>query len=236
VAGLLVTGLVSGRAGLRDLLARLLMWRVGARWYGVALLTAPLLAAAVFSALSLRSRDFVPTIVTTDDKVSLLLLAVAAGLGGGLPEELGWTGFAIPRLRQRLGVFAAGLIVGVLWGAWHFLVNFWYSGAISGGVPLALFLAMYFSIGVAQLTAYRVLMVWVYDRTGSLLVAVLMHASLIVSTTPILIPATTGLTFLSWFLVMTAALWVVVAAVAAGPAWPWPRRSHGPPRRSPVTS
>jgi membrane protease YdiL (CAAX protease family) len=106
-----------------------------------------------------------------------------------------WTGFAIPRLKRRHGVFATGLIVGVLWGAWHFLVNFWYSGAIVAGIPLPLFLTVYFLTGVAQLTGYRVLMVWVYDRTESLLVAVFMHASLIVSTTPILLPAMTGWPF-----------------------------------------
>ena len=55
-------------------------------------------------------------------------------------------------------------------------------------------------------------MVWVYDRTDSLL-ATSMHASLIVSTTPILLPAMTGVAFLTWFLVLTVALWVVVAAV-----------------------
>ena len=55
VAGLLMTGLVSGRAGFRELLARLLKWRVGGRWYAVALLTAPLLVMAVSLALSLLS-------------------------------------------------------------------------------------------------------------------------------------------------------------------------------------
>jgi membrane protease YdiL (CAAX protease family) len=199
---------------------------VGARWYAVALLTMPLLATAVFFALSRLSPDFLPPIVTTDDKASLLLLAIAAGLGGGFLEELGWTGFAIPRLKRHHSVFATGLIAGVLWGAWHFLVNFWYSGASSGGLPLALFLTLYFLTGVAQLTAYRVLMVWVYDRTESLLAAVLMHASLIVSTTPILIPAMTGVAFLTWFLVLTAALWVVVAAVAVA--------NHGHLSRQPL--
>jgi membrane protease YdiL (CAAX protease family) len=128
-------------------------------------------------------------------------------------EEIGWTGFAIPRLKRHRGVFATGLIAGVLWGAWHFLVNFWYSGANSGQLSLVLFLTLYFLTGVAQLTAYRVLMVWVYDRTESLLVAVLMHASLIVSTTPILLPAMIGVAFLTWFVVLTVALWAVVVAV-----------------------
>ncbi len=129
-------------------------------------------------------------------------------------EELGWTGFAIPRLKQCHGVFATGLIAGGLWGSWHFLVSFWYSGVNSGELTLSLFLTLYFLTGVAQLTAYRLQMVWVYDRTESLLVTVLMHASLIVSTTPILLPAMTGVAFLTWFLVLTVALWVVVAAVA----------------------
>lgn len=212
VSGLLLTGLVSGRAGLRHLLARLLRWRVAARWYAVALLTAPLLSTGVFLALSHHFSDF--PIITTNNRVPLLLTAIATGLTGGFLEEVGWTGFATPRLRLDHRVFATGLIAGVLWGGWHFLVNFWYSGANSGGLSLALFLTLYFFTGVAQLTAYRVLMVWVYDRTESLLVAVLMHASLIVSTTPMLVPAVTGVAFLTWFVVLTVALWVVVAAVA----------------------
>ena len=212
VAGLLLTGLVSQRAGLRDLFARLCRWRVGARWYAVALLTSPVLTMTVFFALSWRFSDF--PIVTTDHRTSMLLQAIAVGLGGGFLEELGWTGFAIPKLKRRHGVFATGLIAGVLWGAWHFLVNFWYSGANSGQVPLAFFVNLYFLTGVAQLTAYRLLMVWVYDRTESLLVAVLMHASLIVSTTPMLVPTMTGIAFLTWFVALAIALWVAVAAVA----------------------
>jgi len=213
VAGLLLTGLVSKRAGLRDLSARLHRWRVSVRWYAVALLASPLLGTAVFFALSRRFSEF--PIIATDDKTSLLLQAIAAALAAGLLEELGWTGFAVPRLKRHHGAFATGVIAGVLWGMWHFLVNFWYSGAISAGVPLPRFLTVYFLTGVAQLTAFRVLMVWVYDRTESLLVAVLMHASLIVSTTPILLPAQTGVAFLTWFSALTVALWVVVLAVAA---------------------
>ena len=47
VASILMTGVVHGRAGLRDLLTRVTRWRVGARWYAVALLTAPILVTAV---------------------------------------------------------------------------------------------------------------------------------------------------------------------------------------------
>ena len=68
-------------------------------------------------------------------------------------------------------------MVGVLWGMWHLLVNFWSSGSPSGALSIPLLLhSILFSVGV--LPVYMVLMVWVYDRTGSLLAAMLMHASL----------------------------------------------------------
>ena len=73
VAGILMTALVDGRAGFRELLSRLLRWRVGLRWYAVALLTAPLVTILTLLALSLTSQAFVPAIITTDDKASLLL-------------------------------------------------------------------------------------------------------------------------------------------------------------------
>jgi CAAX protease family protein len=113
-AGLLLTGLVQGRAGFRDLLARSLRWRVGARWYAVALLTAPLLATAAGLALSLLSPEFLPRILTADDKASLVLIGLAVGLLAGFFEELGWTGFAIPRLRLRYGLLTTGLTLGLL--------------------------------------------------------------------------------------------------------------------------
>jgi membrane protease YdiL (CAAX protease family) len=211
VAGLLLTGLIDGRAGFRELLSRLIRWPVGVRWVVIALLATPLLATALLLALSLFSPEFLPALFTTDDRVTLLLTGIAVGLMVGIFEELGWTGFAIPRLRLRYGVLATGLIVGVLWGGWHFIV-FWQSGSFSGALPLALLLAQLFS----WLPAYRVLMVWVYDRTQSLLVAMLTHASLVVSTAGTLVPLTlAGMILLTWILVWAAALWVVVAAVAA---------------------
>jgi membrane protease YdiL (CAAX protease family) len=207
IAGILLTGLASGRAGFRELVSRLLKWRVGTRWYMVALLTAPLSTAAVLLALSLFSPEFLPGIFTSGDKATLLLMGIVGGLTVGFFEELGWTGFAIPRMRLRYGVLATGLIVGLLWGAWHFLL-FWEGDTFSGAFPLVLLLARLFS----WLPAYRVLMVWVYDRTESLLVAILMHASL-VATTVIVDPALTGGGLLTRILVGAAVLWVIVAAV-----------------------
>jgi len=213
IAGVLMTGLVSGRVGLRELLSRLFRWRVGARWYAAALLPGPLLVAAVLFALSLVSPVFLPGIVTTNDRVALLLFGLAWGLiGGGLLEELGWTGFVVPKLRLGFGALATGLIVGLAWGAWHFLIAFWASRALAGELSLSIFVAGFLAFYVVALPAYRVLMVWVYDRTSSLLVAMLMHALLSASTLILQPQATAG--HLTWNLVLAAALWVIVAVVA----------------------
>ena len=214
VAGVLLTGLVNGKAGFRELLSRLLRWRVGARWYAVALLFAPLLVTVVLLALAPISPVFLPRILSTSDKASLLLFGIVWGLiGGGLLEELGWTGFAIPQLRQRYGVLTTGFIVGVLWGAWHFLVTLWLSGDASGALSLAIFLPASIFYG-GSLPAYRVFMVWVYDRThGSLPVTMLMHASFSASRL-ILNPLALALVpALAYDFIVAAALWVVIAVI-----------------------
>ena len=213
IASLLLTGLAHGRAGLRDLLSRLLRWRVDARWYAIALLTAPLLVTPTLFALSLTSSAFLPAIITTASRVSLVLSGLVVGLVfGGLLEELGWTGFAVPGLRRTYGVFATGIILGVLHSVWHLLPTFWGSGDSSGVFSLRLFLPpCLFYVGV--LPPYRVLMVWVYDRSGSLAVAMLMHASLTACTLFILSPSVRGAPLMVYYLALSALTWVAAALV-----------------------
>jgi membrane protease YdiL (CAAX protease family) len=211
VASILMTGLVYGREGFRDLLTRVTRWRVGARWYAVALLTAPLLVAAVLFALSLSSPEYLPTILTSSDKVSLLVLGIVGTFVGGIFEELGWTGFATPTLlsRTRYGVFSTGLIVGVLWGVAHLPLYYWgASGDLSG----ALLVAVVAANVLAWFPPYRVLMVWVYDRTESLLLAMLMHGSATGSLV-IFASLTPGWLLFAFLLVFGAVVWVFVAAV-----------------------
>jgi membrane protease YdiL (CAAX protease family) len=210
VAGLLMTAFVGGKAGLIELRSRLLRWRVGVRWYAVALLTAPLVTIPTMLALSLSSPAYLPTILTADDKASLVLSGFAVGLIVPLFEELGWTGFAMPRLRLRHGVLATGLIMGALWGAWH-LPLFAGSAASSGGIPPALFMAaMLFS----WLIPYRVLMVWVHDRTQSLLVAMLMHLPIVVGALVLNAGAMSGEQRFLSIVVNGAGYWLVLGAVA----------------------
>lgn len=208
IAGLLLTALVYGRTGLRDLRSRALRGRVAVRWYAVALLTTPLLATGILLALSFLSPAFLPDIVTSNDKVSLLLTGVVAGLVVGIFEEIGWTGFAVPELRRQHGVLATGLIVGFVWAAWHFLVYVWGSADPSGGINFGRIVPEYVFL-LAVLPAYRVLMVWVYDHSQSLLLAILMHAVHTACTTSILVPQATGPSRIAYYLIFGVALWAI---------------------------
>ena len=214
VASLVLTGVVSGRSGYRDLRARLLTWRVDGRWYLFALLVAPVTLAVPVLVLWLSSVNYAPRIVTEPDRIGTLVMGLVLGLVVGLLEEIGWTGFAVPRARQQYSVLLTGLLVGVLWGAWHFFVNYWGGGGTNGGVPLAVFLSLWVvSVFVGQLTAYRVLMAWVYEHTGSVLVAALMHASL-TAFQFILNPLTPGIPQQIYPWGQAASMWLLVAAVA----------------------
>ena len=213
VASVVMTALVSGRAGLRELFARVGRWRVGAAWWAAAILTGPVLVAAALFGLSFYSPDFVPGLLTTEDKLGLLIFGLGWGLvGGGFLEELGWTGFAVPTLRRRHNALATGLIVGFLWGTWHLLIAVWASRGLAGEASLTEFVAGFLAFYFVALPAFRVLMVWLYDHTASLLLAMLMHAVLSASTI-VLQPVSPHGQF-TWNFLLGAALWVVVAVVA----------------------
>jgi CAAX protease family protein len=213
VASVLLTGVVCGRAGYRDLLTRLLTWRVGMGWYAAALLTAPLILMAVPLALSLRLPEFMPRIFAETNRGSLLLMGSVVGLMAGLFEELGWTGFVIPRLWPRFSALSTGAIVGLLWGAWHLPVNVLASGTPSGAIAIPSLLGtLLFSFGL--LPAFRMLMVLVWDHTGSLLIAMLMHMSLTASNIILGATATPGMMSIVFNLVLAAAMWIVVGVTA----------------------
>jgi len=214
VSGILLTALVSGRVGLRDFLSRAGTWRVGVVWYAVAIMTAPILMLATLLGLSLTSPAFLPGIFTSDQKGSLLLLSLGVGLAAGVVEELGWTGFAMPATRRGYGVLATGLAVGVGWSAWHLLPNLWAAQAAAGDLPVSMHLTgIAVGIFVGYLTAFRVLMAWVYEQTGSILMGMLMHVSF-TSSLLILNPlGISGTNLATFSFVLAGAIWLVVLAI-----------------------
>jgi membrane protease YdiL (CAAX protease family) len=205
--GVLLTGIVGGRPGLRDLLARLRRWRAGWIWYAVALLPALVMTATALL-LSLVSSDFRPAILDSNAKSGILLGALGPALLVGSLEEIGWTGFAVPHLRSRYSIFATGLLIGIGWGAWHFPL-FWQPDSFSGALQLIILLTMLFS----WLPPFRVLLVWVHDRTHSLPVVMLMHAAVSFVTLTVRAEGLTGARLLASVLVPPAAMWLLLAAV-----------------------
>lgn len=211
VTGLLMIGLVKGKSGFRDLFRRMAKWRVRLHWYIVALLAGPLLFTAASLVLSMFSSQFLPALLIAKDKSALLIFGISYGLiGGGILEELGWTGFAVPALRSRYSIIRTGLIAGILWGAWHFMVIYWMSDP-NGVIPLALLLPIQL---FSWLPAYRVLMVWVYDRTGeSMLIAIIMHANLSAGMLLLQPQGLEGISLLTYILTVAAILWIVTIIV-----------------------
>jgi membrane protease YdiL (CAAX protease family) len=202
-SGLAFTALLDGRAGLRRLVARMAHWRLGLRWYGVVLLTMPALMLVILWPLGVfLDPAFSP-------RFQWHLFAI--GFIAGSFEEVGWTGFATPRLLQRQRLFFAGLWLGLVWALWHVLVDYRQNSHAMGALWLLEFAVLY----VGALTAYRVLMTWVHANTQSLLLAVLMHASY-TGWLLTLYPTTSLEQGLVWQTAFAVALWVMVAVVMTG--------------------
>jgi membrane protease YdiL (CAAX protease family) len=213
VAGVLLTGIVDGRPGLHDLLARLRRWRIGWTWYAIALLPALVMTATALL-LSVVSSDFRPAIFDSNDRSGILLRALGPALLVGSFEEIGWTGFAVPHLRLRHSILATGLMIGVVWGAWHFPL-FWQPDSFSGTLPFVILMTMLFS----WLPPFRVLLVWVHDRTQSLVLVILMHAAVTFVTLTVRPEGLTGTRLLASLLVSPATMWLLLAAVGVANRW-----------------
>jgi len=163
---ILLVARLHGRAEVRRLLRRLLMGRVGIFWYAaiVALIALMVFAVWVSTIFGAPAPVVVATIPGT---LSILLFSIFPGSAVG--EELGWRGFALPRLQGRRSALTASLIVGSVWGCYHFPL--FVLGTPTR--PLALFLP--FAISCAIMSIFYT---WMYNGTGgSLLIAVLLHAT-----------------------------------------------------------
>lgn len=214
IAAIAAAALIDGRSGVVQLLRMVLVWRVGLRWYLLSLLgplalfalaawVNTLMGATAVGSLSLDWSEF----------VSLLLLQIV-GVFAGAWEELGWRGYALPRMMSRLSPLAASLGLGVLWAIWHLPLF------LAGDIPWA---------DAAFIVAVSVLFTAVFVRTNqSVLIAFLMHAS---------INAAGGVTVLlfeggdrtqMYWAVTAVTVAVVVAVVGLRPSW-WLAPPSGDP-------
>ena len=217
LSGILVNFLIDGMKGLRNLFSQFLKWRTETRWYLIAILTGPIIVAAVLFGLSLFNQQFLPGIITAEDKIGLIIFGVSWGLfGGGLLEETGWTGFAILQLRKHYNILSTGLIVGILWGVWRLMIAFWASNYFSGTNSYTMFVAGSIAFYFLALPAFRVLLVLVYDKTENLIIIMLMHAFLSASTL-IFQPSSTGVIGFIWNLVLGIILCIIVVYIYTSP-------------------
>jgi membrane protease YdiL (CAAX protease family) len=173
----IVLALIEGRkGGLRELLGRALIWRVGIRWWILALFFMIVPSVASLYLYHLLGGPVVDwsglqplyTVIP-----NIIFLTIAAGIG----EEFGWRGFLLPRLQSRHNALVSGLIVGVAWATWHVPLFFiegtsQYKQQLEGGLlPTILGYAVFVIVQSVQFT-------WLFNNTkGSVLLAAVFHGA-----------------------------------------------------------
>jgi membrane protease YdiL (CAAX protease family) len=170
LAALIVTAIESGRPGVRQLLRRVVQWRVGIQWYFVALFSFLSIWLVAYS-LVYRGASLINLIQNWQLLFSVFLPNVILGIFiPSLGEEPGWRGFALPRLQTSYGPLLGTAILGLLHSLWHLPAFF---TPLLGPFTPAGFLAFVLT-GIAGTTIYT----WVFNHTrASILIAIIIHAS-----------------------------------------------------------
>jgi CAAX protease family protein len=194
-----------GRAGAQALLDRVFETRVPARWY----VFAAGYVAAIKLTVALVHRVATgawPTFGDTAWYVMLAAVAVSTPVQAG--EEIGWRGYALPRLATRFGLGPASVILGLIWACWH-LPLFFIPGTDTTGQSFPLYLL--------QVIALSVAIGWLYGQTkGSLLLVMLMHAA--ANNTKDIVPSAVrgAANALAWSTSLVAWLTVILLWICAG--------------------
>ena len=201
IAGIALMGVADGSKGLRNLFSRMGRCRVGGQWYSAILIFPVLILAILLGLTSLVSSDFAPYFFPT---------GIAIGLLAGFLEEIGWMGYAFPKMQLRHSALTAAILLGVIHAGWHLAPD--YLGA---SVARGTYWLPHYTMFAISMTAMRVLIVWIYTNTRSLMLAQLMHASstgfLSVLVPLSLSPANDTL----FYAVYAVVLWFAVAIVVA---------------------
>ena len=182
IAAVIVSASQAGWSGLRELFKPILRWRFGPGRWAVVLLGPAALVALSVGVHAIAGGQVLPAHSIGVAQFAMLAV-VLLFVGGPVGEEIGWRGYALPRLLERTGPVAASLVVAGMWAVWH-LPLFWLPGATQAGSSIPLF--------VVVVVAFSILTTWVYLATsGSLLAAMLFHHSINLSTffLPALFPA-----------------------------------------------
>jgi membrane protease YdiL (CAAX protease family) len=174
-ASLIVTAGLDGRAGLKELWSRITRWRVGWGWFAIALLSpAALFAVGVVVALLLgQPAPHLALLGQVNYMPPLGLLGAWLFwfLTYGMGEEIGWRGFALPRLQHGRSAARATLVLGLIWALWHLPAFFYLDTYQAMGLWMFPFLAFTIVCGTVVYT-------WIYNSSGgSVLMAIVFHAA-----------------------------------------------------------
>ena len=176
VGAYIMLRIAEGKEGWRSLWRRIRRVRVGWMWYAFVLLGVPAVMLLGILLLPGAPASFrgLPRYVVVRYLVVFILIFFG---GGPLGEEIGWRGFALPRMQARWGSLRATLLLGVLWTFWH-LADF-LTAAQKGGPGTGLFpLTHHLPVFLLQVMALAIIFTWVFNRTGgSVFIAILLHAS-----------------------------------------------------------
>jgi membrane protease YdiL (CAAX protease family) len=201
LAALVVLAITQGKSGIGGLLRRMVRWRVGIRWYAVALLL-PVGIALAATALNVLLGAQAPSAADLGGWTGLFSTFAVVLLipnAGGAWEEPGWRGFALPSLQAGRSALVASLILGAVWALWH--LPFVVATGQMGGWDIVIIMA------------WTLVLTWVYNGTGgSVLIVMLFHAMFNTVSASFISPMFSGADSVrqSWLL---AAVWCAVAAI-----------------------
>jgi membrane protease YdiL (CAAX protease family) len=202
---LALTERAEGRATTLSLLSRVFQWRVSTRWYLFAIGFFPAIKVSVALVYRVATGAWPPF---GQEPWYLMAAAIVFSTWVQAGEEIGWRGYALPRLSDRLGLAPASVMLGIIWASWHLPLFF---------VPNSSTFRQSFPLYLLQVTALSVAIGWLYWGTqGSLLLVMLLHAA--VNNTkdivPSAVPGATNAFALSTSLVAwltVAFLWIAAA-------------------------
>jgi uncharacterized protein len=166
-AFLVVAFILKRKGGIRKLLKGWLKFKVPAFWYLVTLIP------VAFALLSIPVYKLLygvnPASEILFDPVAIFALLIIATITGATGEELGWRGFALPRLQTRMSALSASLLLGVIWTIWH--VPLWFAGLGYERIPFAAYAILVISS--------TVLITWACNNSGgSMVIATIFHLTM----------------------------------------------------------
>jgi membrane protease YdiL (CAAX protease family) len=204
MAALIVVPVTGGKTGLKEWASRIMRWRVGLKWYAIALLLPVALAGAAASLnvlLGAPALTFAHIGPGTDLLIEILIVFLLISLG----EEPGWRGYALPRLQEGRSALSATLILAAFGVIWHVPLF------LTGDSPWS---------NIPIIVAGYIFFTWLFNNTrGSVLIAMILHTS-----NGIIGPLIFGtmfsgadLTRYFWLLTIVYSLVGIVVVILAGP-------------------